>query len=346
MKNGMKRWVGFLAMTGGIAVVVVAFLLILQTWGEQAPVNAIPSDAPGQETGSGADIYTEATDTQTEASKEDNAEEVTTEEPTTEESEVKTTETPETDPTTKVADKVTEVEQTEAQTPEQNETVLWQVLTMSEEEALARGKVIYLTFDDGPSEHTPKLLDILDKYNVKATFFVTGTDPGCFNSIKDAAKRGHAIGIHCYSHWYEEIYSSDEAYLNDMKKMDDTIYELTGIRTKLMRFPGGGSNEVSKKYNVGIMTRLTECVESHGYRFFDWNVDSQDAAGVNEKDKVVENIIASIKMRPVSVVLQHDIYDYSVEAAEEVICWGLQNGYIFLPLTAGVSPEFHHGVVN
>ncbi len=353
MKKGMKRWVGFLAMTGGIAVVVVAFLLILQMWGEQAPVNAIPSDSPGQETGSPSDIHTETTDAQADVSKDDNSEKntsekITTEEPETEEltTEEPTMETPEPDSTTEAADKATEAEPTEAQTPEQDETVLWQVLTMSEEEALARGKVIYLTFDDGPSTHTPKLLDILEKYNVKATFFVTGTDPGSFGSIKDAANRGHAIGIHCYSHWYEEIYSSDEAYLTDMKKMDDIIYEQTGIRTKLMRFPGGGSNQVSKKYNVGIMTRLTEYVESHGYRFFDWNVDSQDAAGVNEKDKVVENIIASIKMRPVSVVLQHDIYDYSVEAAEEVIRWGLQNGYIFLPLTAGVSPEFHHGVAN
>ena len=348
MKNGMKKWIGFLAMMGGIAVVVVAFLLILQIWGEQAPVNAIPSASPSQESGSIVDIHTEATNTQVDASKDHNSEEVTTEEPTTEEptTEEPTTETPEPDSNTQAADKATDAEPTEAQTPEQGEKVLWQVLTMSEEEALARGKVIYLTFDDGPSRHTPKLLDILDKYNIKATFFATGNYPECFNSIKDAANRGHSIGIHCYSHWYEQIYSSDEAYLTDMKKMDDIIYELTGIRTKLMRFPGGGSNAVSKKYNIGIMTRLTEYVESHGYRFYDWNVDSQDAVGANEKDVIVENIITSIKMRPVSVVLQHDSYANSVEAVEEVIRWGLQNGYIFLPLTAGVSPEFHHGVVN
>ena len=340
MENGMKRWIGYLAMTGGMAAVVVAFLLILQVWGEDAPVNAAPSDVPSQGISS---VVCEQEDTEEPTTEEPTTEEPTTEEQTTEEptTQEPTTETSEPDLTTEGADKATE-----AQTQDQEENVLWQVLTMSEEEALARGKVIYLTFDDGPSRYTPKLLDILDKYNVKATFFATGNYPECFNSIKDAANRGHSIGIHCYSHWYEEIYSSDEAYLTDMKKMDDIIYELTGIRTKLMRFPGGGSNEISKKYNIGIMTRLTEYVESHGYRFYDWNVDSQDAVGANEKDEIVENIITSIKMRPVSVVLQHDSYGNSVEAVEEVIRWGLQNGYIFLPLTAGVSPEFHHGVVN
>ncbi len=334
----MKRWTGLLVMAGSVIVVVVAFLLVLQLWGDQIGVNTQPSDEYGAQSSSadeqqpdtsvpgesGTDRLNDTTAADQQGTTTDFAE------GSTEESTESTTATE--DPT-------------EAQTQVQGNHDLWQVLTMTEEEALARGKVIYLTFDDGPSEHTPKLLDILDKYNVKATFFVTGTDTNCFDYIGKAADRGHSIGIHCYSHWYEKIYSSDEAYLEDMKKMDDIIFEQTGLRTKLMRFPGGGSNQVSMKYNMGIMTRLSEYVESHGYHFFDWNVDSQDAAGVKDKDKVVENIITSIQMRPVSVVLQHDIYDYSVEAAEEVIRWGLQNGYVFLPLSE-ISPVFHHGIVN
>ena len=216
---------------------------------------------------------------------------------------------------------------------------------MTEAEVLARGKVIYLTFDDGPSEHTAELLDILDRYQVKATFFVTYGYPEYIDCIGEAARRGHSIGIHCYSHWYEQIYASEDAYLADMKKMDDIIYEQTGKRTKLMRFPGGSSNKVSKQYNRGIMTRLETIIEGKGYHYFDWNVDSNDAGGTNETDQVVQNVISVLEKKNVAVVLQHDAYDYSVAAVERIIRWGLENGYVFLPLTEE-SPGFHHGIVN
>lgn len=216
---------------------------------------------------------------------------------------------------------------------------------MTEAELLARGKVIYLTFDDGPSEHTEKLLDILDRYQVKATFFVTNGYPEYADCIGEAARRGHSIGIHCYSHWYEKIYASEDAYLADMKKMDDIVFEQTGKRTKLMRFPGGSSNKVSKQYNRGIMTRLEMIIEGMGYHYFDWNVDSNDAGGTTETDQVAQNVISVLEKKNVAVVLQHDSYGYSVAAVEKIISWGLENGYVFLPLTEE-SPGFHHGIVN
>ena len=216
---------------------------------------------------------------------------------------------------------------------------------MTEAELLARGKVIYLTFDDGPSKHTEELLDILDRYQVKATFFVTNGYPEYADCISEAARRGHSIGIHCYSHWYEKIYASEDAYLADMKKMDDIVFEQTGKRTKLMRFPGGSSNKVSKQYNRGIMTRLEIIIEGMGYHYFDWNVDSMDAVGTTETDQVAQNVISVLEKKNVAVVLQHDSHGYSVAAVEKIISWGLENGYVFLPLTEE-SPGFHHGIVN
>lgn len=204
------------------------------------------------------------------------------------------------------------------------------------------GRVIYLTFDDGPGRHTERLLDILDKYDVKATFFVINTSHTYL--IAEEFKRGHSVGIHCNTHDYRTIYKNEDAYFDDLEEMQSVILEQTGKRTSLLRFPGGSSNTVSC-FNKGIMTRLTEAVENKGYTYFDWNVSSGDAGRTTETSQVVENVISGIKKRDVSVVLQHDPKSFSVDAVEEIILWGLENGYTFLPLTSD-SPTCHHGVVN
>ena len=204
------------------------------------------------------------------------------------------------------------------------------------------GKIIYLTFDDGPSGYTYRLLNVLAKYNVKATFFVV--DKGDPNALKRICEEGHSIGIHSTSHDYYEIYASEEAYFNDLYNMQSIIENATGYKTTLMRFPGGSSNSVSK-YNPGIMTRLTQAVVEEGFQYFDWNVDSRDAGGATTADEVFNNVINGVSGRRVSVVLQHDIFAYSVDAVERIIQWGLDNGYTFLPLTEG-GPGCHHGVNN
>lgn len=204
-------------------------------------------------------------------------------------------------------------------------------------------KVIYLTFDDGPGKYTRQLLEVLAKYNVKATFFVVNTK--YVDIIKEIADQGHTIGIHTLTHDYKKIYASEEAYFEDLHKMEEIIAEKTGIRTTLIRFPGGSSNTVSKKYNLGIMSRLTQAVLDQGYQYFDWNVNSNDAGGSKTTEEVLSNVIAGIKKHKVSVVLQHDIKEYSVAAVEQIIVWGLENGYTFLPLNAG-SPGAHHNVNN
>lgn len=206
-------------------------------------------------------------------------------------------------------------------------------------------KVIYLTFDDGPGPYTEKLLNILDEYNVKATFFVTNGYPEYRDMIGEAYRRGHTIAIHTYSHDYSDVYSSKEAYYDDLNKMQEIIVEQTGEATTLFRFPGGSSNTVSKKYCKGIMSLLTESLEEDGYHYFDWNVSSADGGGTTETSVVVNNVINGCSGKRASVVLQHDIKDFSVDAVAQIIEWGLQNGYTFRALDEN-SPTAHHGVNN
>lgn len=203
-------------------------------------------------------------------------------------------------------------------------------------------KVIYLTFDDGPGPCTRELLDILEKYDAKATFFVVDSD---YNDVMSQIVRdGHAIGIHSVSHSYRTIYASAQAFFNDLLAMQKIIYDETGVLTYLMRFPGGSSNTVSS-FNPGIMSYLVRAVEDNGFRYFDWNVDSNDAGGAKNAKTVFQNVTEDVDGRRVSIVLQHDIKDFSVEAVEKILIWGLENGYEFRSLDM-TSPMAHHGVNN
>ena len=204
------------------------------------------------------------------------------------------------------------------------------------------GKVIYLTFDDGPGAYTGYLLDVLKKYEVKATFFVI--DTGNYDMMRRIVEEGHSIGIHSVTHDYEEIYASPRAFFDDLYRMQGIIQAHTGVETTLMRFPGGSSNTVSR-ISEGIMTLLTEAVQDAGFQYFDWNVDSNDAGGARKPGTVCRNVTNGAAQNQISVVLQHDIHGYSVDAVEDILLWGLENGYTFLPLQPD-SPPMHHGVNN
>ena len=206
----------------------------------------------------------------------------------------------------------------------------------------ASGKVIYLTFDDGPGPYTEKLLDILDKYNVKATFFVVNSK--YLDVLPKLSASGHSIAIHTYSHNYNAIYASEDAFFDDLNRIRNVIHDKTGIWTNLTRFPGGSSNKVSS-FNPGIMSRLTKEVVKRGYCYFDWNVDSDDAGGAATADEVFNNVISGIGNKTTAIVLQHDIKDYSVDAVERIIQWGLANGYVFCALNE-TSPTSRHPVNN
>ncbi|MBR1679292.1 MAG: polysaccharide deacetylase family protein [Bacilli bacterium] len=214
---------------------------------------------------------------------------------------------------------------------------------------IPNGRIVYLTFDDGPGPYTEKLLNTLKQYNVKGTFFVTDQNlsKGYENMIKRAYEEGHTIGLHTKTHDYSQIYSSKEAYFQDLYAIQEKVKNLTGHTSYIIRFPGGSSNTVSRNYDRGthIMSELTKAVEARGFVYFDWNVSSGDAGETTSTSKVTSNVIDGISRRNPAVVLQHDVKSFSVDAVEAIIQYGLSHGYQFLPLTK-TSPTAHHGVNN
>lgn len=206
------------------------------------------------------------------------------------------------------------------------------------------GKIIYLTFDDGPSYLTDSILDILDKYNVKATFFMT-----CKDNTKEYAKKmkekGHTVALHTCSHDYGEIYSSIDNYFNDLDIINNMVKEGTDTDTRYIRFPGGSSNTVSK-FNKGIMTTLTNEVKTRGYKYYDWNIDSMDASGYSAT-KEYEHVITSLRFsdRKTNMILMHDIKISTRDSLERIILDSKNMGYEFSKIT-DFTPEIHHGINN
>lgn len=206
-----------------------------------------------------------------------------------------------------------------------------------------KDKVIALTFDDGPGQYTEELLNILNKYNVKATFFVTNQFKKYIPLIKREYDEGHVVAVHTLTHKWS-IYQSVETYVKDFNDMNDIIYQYTNERSRIFRFPGGSSNRVSKRYAKGVVSAIRNRMIQQGYVYFDWNVDSEDAAGAT-KDQVYRNVIAGIKNRKYSVVLMHDIKKSTLYAIEDIINYALANGYTFETLNVN-SPTVHHGINN
>ncbi len=203
-------------------------------------------------------------------------------------------------------------------------------------------KTIYLTFDDGPGAYTSQLLDTLAYYNVKATFFVT-YKPGYKQVIKRAYNEGHTIALHTATHKYS-IYKSIDSYFADLNKISNFVKSITGEESKLVRFPGGSSNTVSRSYKKGIMTSLTVELNQRGYKYFDWNISSGDTSTTNTS-KIIKNVTKRLGNGKYYIVLQHDIKKASVNAVDEIIEYGQANGYTFAPLNIN-SPTVHHGLNN
>lgn len=218
-------------------------------------------------------------------------------------------------------------------------------LTSSDAEAEPR-KVICLTFDDGPSYLTPKVLEILKQYGVRATFFVTGIDPQYAYCIKEARDAGHTVGMHTYSHDYAEVYASAEAYYADLEKISMLCVEQIGYIPRYIRFPGGSSNSTSVKYSLGLMTFLTQDVTERGYLYYDWNCSSGDGEGSLKPQVLVENSKKNEGKNPV-VLLCHDGggKETTVEALPQIIEYYLSEGYQFQTVDE-ISAEVHHRVLN
>lgn len=201
--------------------------------------------------------------------------------------------------------------------------------------------IIYLTFDDGPrSGTTNKILDILKYEGVKATFFVTGNGPDYW--IKRMDDEGHTVGLHTFSHIYSYIYSSVNNYFSDLEKIKNRVRGIIGKDSKIIRFPGGSSNTISKNYKIGIMSELVKMVLDMGYHYFDWNVDSLDAGGAMNSYEVYNNVISNLSKNRVNVVLMHDTKDITVWALKKIIEYGKENGYIFKKIDMDTEMIVHN----
>lgn len=206
-------------------------------------------------------------------------------------------------------------------------------------------KVVYLTFDDGPSAQTQNVLDILDRYGCKATFFVVGHNEDYYPMIAEAYKRGHTIGMHTYSHDYEQVYASDQAYFDDLAQIATVVKDQIGYIPAFIRFPGGSSNTISANFNEGIMSRLVDEVQAQGFQYFDWDLSFGDGS-----DHSAEELI-SYACEPIDkqkiVILCHDSApkQTTVEALPAIIEHYQSLGYSFEALDRNVVPA-HHGVSN
>ncbi len=203
-------------------------------------------------------------------------------------------------------------------------------------------KQVYLTFDDGPSRNTDRILDILKEYNVKATFFVVGkTDEHSVRAYQRIVEEGHTLAMHSYSHKYEEIYESRESFVEDMEKLQEYLYQITGIWPRFYRFPGGSSNLVSKV----DMQELINYLDEKGITYFDWNISSGDAAsGRLSTETIVENCMGSMDSMNTCMILMHDASekDSTVEALSEIIEKVKDRGDAeFLPITDETVPVQH-----
>lgn len=204
------------------------------------------------------------------------------------------------------------------------------------------GKKVYLTFDDGPSSNTDQILDILKDYDVKATFFVVGkTDERSVKAYQRIVEEGHTLAMHSYSHRYDEIYESKEAFARDLNSLQEYLYETTGVWPRIYRFPGGSSNTVSKV----DMQELIEYLTDIGITYFDWNVASGDAVSRTlPAETIVNNCLSGIEKQKESVILMHDASNKgtTIEALPQIIEAIQEQGDAeLLPITDETVPVQH-----
>lgn len=192
-------------------------------------------------------------------------------------------------------------------------------------------KVAYLTFDDGPSSNvTPKILNILDNYDIKATFFVIGQMAEANKDVLIREKaEGETIGNHTFTHNYKYIYGSPKNLIDDFNKCSETIKDILGkdYDIKYARFPGGSFGKKLETYR--------DATEKAGYSFIDWNCIDGDGEGNNISPKILLEKIKQTSIRKKTlVVLLHDASTKSttVQALPNIIEYLKSQGYIFKTL--------------
>ncbi len=198
------------------------------------------------------------------------------------------------------------------------------------------GKTVYLTFDDGPSDLTLPLLDVLDRYQVKATFFVVGfTDAKSLAAMRAIVDRGHTIAVHSYTHKYKEIYASPSAFLKDFAQIHDLIQRTTGVNTQIYRYAGGSVNE----FNQSTARAITGEMNRRGYVYFDWNVSCGDGEPHTSEEAIYKNTISGVHSHRNSVILFHNSYlkGNTLSQMPHIIETLQKEGYQFKTLDASVD---------
>ncbi|MCR8643033.1 polysaccharide deacetylase [Paenibacillus sp. N1-5-1-14] len=193
---------------------------------------------------------------------------------------------------------------------------------------------VYLTFDDGPSDLTPEVLDILKREGIRATFFVCGNQVAIRKDIlKRIVDEGHAIGNHTYNHEYKDLYSDFDHFWGQIQKTEKIIQEVAGVRTPLLRAPGGTATNFDAFYFYYL--------DQAGYTIYDWNIDSGDSRKLNVPTKEIISTVEGSPLRHELTVLMHDGTGHktSVEALPTIIHYFKNKGYSFAPITTKTNPE-------
>lgn len=190
-------------------------------------------------------------------------------------------------------------------------------------------KTCYLTFDDGPSENTEKILDILSRYHAKATFFVVGQNlEEDYTEVMDRiVQEGHAIGLHANVHVYEKLYASKNSFLSDYECLYKKLKEQYGIETALFRFPGGSACT----YLNGNGKEYIQIMHERGFYCFDWNVSGEDSVGSPEVASIQEHVFKDVFRYEEPIVLLHDssVASKTVDALPQILEKISAQGYVF-----------------
>lgn len=202
-------------------------------------------------------------------------------------------------------------------------------------------KKAYLTFDDGPSLNTGELLEVLKKYNIKATFFVVGkADKHSKDCYRQIVAEGHTLGIHAYSHDYRKLYQSEESFKKDFYKIRKLLKNVTGVDVKYYRFPGGSSNSVS---NVP-MNKLIRFIHQEGVEYYDWNALNEDAVTVGlTSGQLNSNIMKDVERLDTAIILMHDLNENhnTIESLPNLIKTLQKQGFELLPIDEN-TPLIQH----
>ena len=193
-------------------------------------------------------------------------------------------------------------------------------------------KICYLTFDDGPSYPTPEFLDLIDKLDIRVTFFTIGVQMGdASQELRDQLMRrealgGHSLANHTYTHGiYGNLYDSLDIFMDAVKRQDELVYSVTGVKPDVFRFPAGS-------YYCPFRTAAIEELDKIGYGWIDWIANAYDSGPLKPSDSILNNILWQVRQDQVTVVLMHDWRYDTLGALERIVTALKADNYLFLPL--------------